>query len=100
MDILGLSGIHAALVITALGIAATNIVGWLKSEEGFNPRHVAASAVIGLTVGLFTVATELGAIKTGLGELEQLVIFIGLVGQIAGFDYFAKKGVNAIKKCE
>lgn len=98
MDILGLSGTQTALLITVIGVAATNLVGWLKSENSFDPRKTASSVIIGLTVGLFTVATELNAIKSSLGELEQLIIVVALVGQIAGFDYFTKKGITAIKK--
>lgn len=98
MDILGLTGTQAALLITVLGVAATNLIGWLRSEDSFDLRKTASSIIIGLTIGLFTVATELNAIKSTLGELEQLIIVAALIGQIAGFDYFTKKGIKAIKK--
>jgi len=81
-----------------LGISATNIVGWLKSDSSFDLRKTASSVIIGLTIGLFTVSTQLSAINTALGELEQLIVVVGLIGQLAGFDFFLKKGITAIKK--
>lgn len=99
MEILGLSPYIAAIVIAAIGVAATNLVGYLKSDGAFKPKKTVASVLIAVPVAILLVATELSVITIEAGnELAQLIIFIGLVAQVAGFDTFVKNAKAIVKK--
>lgn len=96
MDILGLTGTQAALAITIIGIAAINILGWLKGTNPFNPRQVAASAIIGFIGTLQLVIVQIDALgNIELTDLQQMAFTIGMIAQIMGIDYGAKAGLTA-----
>lgn len=99
MDIFGLAPFVAAIVFACIGIGATNTVAWLKSEKAFNPRNVAASAIIGFPTAVIIIGTELQVLaRVELTELEIGLTIIGLIAQVAGFDILAKNGAKVIKK--
>ena len=96
MYILGLTGIQAAIAITVLGMALVNIIGWLKSPDGFNPRQVAATALFGFIITIQAVIVEVDVLEgVELTELQQFAFIAGMIGQVMGFDYGAKAGLNA-----
>ena len=81
----------AAIVIAIAGIGLTNVVGWLKSGETFNPRNVATSVLIGFPASILFVATELQAMSAvDAAGLTGLIIIVGLLAQVAGFDTLVK----------
>lgn len=97
MDILGLTGLQAAIAITIIGMALVNIIGWLKSPEGFNPRQVAATALFGFIVTIQAVLIEVEVLEgVTLTEIQQFAFVVGMIGQVMGFDYGAKAGLNAV----
>lgn len=99
MQILGLEPYVAAILIGFIGVTATNVVGWLKNDGAFSPRHVAASVIISVPASLLFVATELSAISIPAGDdLAGLIVFTGLVAQVAGFDTLVKNAKKIIKK--
>lgn len=96
--VLGLEPYVAAVIIAFIGVAATNVVGWLKSDGAFNPRKVAASVIISIPASLLFVATELSVIQIPDGNgLAGLIVFTGLVAQVAGFDTLVKNAKTIIK---
>ena len=99
MEILGLSPYIVAIFVAALGVACTNIVGWLKSESKFNIKRSLSSAIIGLPVALIFVATELKIVASAnVSELEVMIIIAGLISQVAGFDILVKNSAKLITK--
>lgn len=96
MEILGLTGIQAAVFITVVGLALTNLVGWLKNPEAFKPRLVAASAILAAIVTLPIVSLTIGKLPDDMTELEQFAFIATYLGQVAGFDALAK-GFNKIR---
>lgn len=96
--VLGLEPHIAAVIIAFVGVAATTIVGWLKNDTAFSPRKVAASVVISIPASLLFVATELSVIQIPAGDgLAGLIVFTGLVAQVAGFDTLVKNAKTIIK---
>lgn len=98
MELLGMSGVQAAIVITILGLALANVVGWLKSGNKFDPRMAAASAIIAIVITIPTMAATIGAIPKELNDLEQLAFIMTFIGQVAGFDTLGKGMIRAGKK--
>ncbi len=96
MEILGLTGIQAALFITVVGLGLTNLVGWLKSPDTFKPRLAASSAIIAALVTLPIVSLTIGKLPDNMTELEQFAFIVAYLGQVAGFDALAK-GFNKIR---
>ena len=98
MEIFGLTGIQATVLIAVSGVILHNVVGWLKSTSSFNPRMTAASGILALFSALMLVAPQLEALPNDLSEIMQLQIFVSLIATIAGFDAMVKNGTNAIIK--
>ena len=96
MDILGLTGVQAALFITIIGLGLTNLVGYLKSPDSFKPRLAIASAILAAVVTLPTIAITIGKLPENMTELEQLAFIATYLGQVAGFDALGK-GMNKIR---
>ncbi len=92
MEILGLTPYVAALVIAFAGVGLINVLGWLKSGDARpNPKKVAASVLIAIPASILFVATELSVITIVGDELAELIVFVGLLAQVAGFDALVKK---------
>jgi len=98
MDIFGLDPYVAAIVIAVIGVALTNTVGWLKNDKVFLPRKVAASALIAVPASVLFVATQLQAIGNVEAGLTTLIVVVGLIAQVAGFDTLVKNAKAIIKK--
>lgn len=99
MNLFGLEPYLGALVIAVIGIAAATVFGWLsKPEASFDPRKVAASVIIGFPAATIVVATQLQAVvlPTGDGGITALLVVVGLIAQVAGFDTLVKTGAKAI----
>lgn len=100
-EILGMSIAIAAIVAAVGGIAARNIIGWLKATEEFNVRHAAASGGIAVIIGVPVIIAAFSAAFEGIeaiSEEAQLTLFLVQVAAIAGFDALAKGGVKAAVK--
>ena len=91
MDIFGLSPIVATLAIVFVGIALQNLLGWLKSKEGYDIRSALASTVIAFVVGITIIGPQIEAIQGQiLSDLSELTIVASLIASIAGFDVLTK----------
>lgn len=98
MQIFGLEPIVAAMLITAIGVALSVLLGWLKNDKSFNIRQAVASALIAFIVSIQLVIAELTVLPNDLPELALGGIFMGLVAQIAGVDSLAKSMAQAVSK--
>ena len=96
MDIFGLTGIQAIIVIAVSGVLLQNGIGWLKGGNSFDVRQAAASGIIAFFAALMIVGPQLEALPIDITEEAKFMFFIGLVAQIAGFDILAKNGVKAV----
>ncbi|MCV0398546.1 MAG: hypothetical protein K5785_00970 [Nitrosarchaeum sp.] len=94
MQVFGLEPHIASLAITILGITGSVILGWLKGGNEFNPRNVAASALIGFVISLSGVATAVGAIEV-TDPNAQLIVVAMLIGSVMGIDMGVKNGAKA-----
>jgi len=95
MEIFGLSPIVATITIVSLGVTLQNILGWLKSKEGYDTRSALASAIIAFVVGITIIGPQIEAIQDQmLSDLSELTIVASLIASVAGFDILAK---NAFK---
>lgn len=98
MQIFGLDPIVAAIIITAIGVSLSVLLGWLKNKEPFNIRQGIASGVIAFVVSMQLVIAQLSVLPAELPELVVGGIFAGLVAQIAGIDSLAKSAAQAVQK--
>ena len=98
MEIFGLDPIVAAIIITAIGVALSVGLGWLKNDQSFNIRQAVASGLIAFVVSIQLVIAELTVLPSDLPELALGGIFAGLVAQIAGIDSLAKSAAQAVQK--
>ena len=53
MEIFGLEPFVAAIGITAVGVALSVLLGWLKGTQAFNIKQVVASALIAFIVSMY-----------------------------------------------
>ncbi len=98
MEIFGLDPYIAAIVIAVIGVTLTNVIGWLKNDKTFQPRKVAASVLIAVPTAIIVVGTQLQAIGNVEPGLTALIVVIGLIAQVAGFDTLIKNTKALIKK--
>lgn len=98
MQVFGLEPIVAAILITAIGVFLSVLLGWLKSEKSFNIRQAVASALIAFIVSIQLTIAELTVLPDDIPELAIGAIFAGLVAQIAGIDSLAKSAAQAVAK--
>jgi hypothetical protein len=100
MEVFGLEPYLGALVIAIIGISAATIFGWLGTTGAYDPRKVAASVLIGFPAAIIVVATELSVITIpeGDGGLTALIVIVGLIAQVAGFDTLIKTAKTIISK--
>lgn len=97
MNIFGLEPYLGAIVIAIIGIALATVFGWLSKVGPYEPRKAATSVLIGFPAAIIIVATELQAITLPEdGGLTGLIIIVGLIAQIAGFDMLVKTGKEII----
>jgi len=91
----------AAITAGIAGVAATNIIGWLKNDGGFNIRNSVASGIIAFITAVPLTVTAFSAAFQGVESISQeaqLSIFVLQVGSIAGFDTLTKGGLKAAVK--
>lgn len=98
MDILGLEPVMAGILITAVGIALSVLLGWLKSTEVFNVRQTVASVIIGFVISAQVVITQLGLIPIEITSTELGVLLFALIAQVAGIDSLAKSAAKAVAR--
>ena len=88
----------AAIGITAVGVALSVLLGWLKGTQAFNVKQVVASALIAFIVSIQLVIAELTVLP---GDLDGLVIgsiIFALIAQVSGIDSLAKSAAQAVSK--
>ena len=91
MEIFGLSPVVATIAIVSLGVILQNLLGWLKSKEGYDIRSVSASAIIAFVVGITIIGPQIEVIQDQmLSDLSELTIVASLIASVAGFDILAK----------
>ncbi|MDH3339755.1 MAG: hypothetical protein OEL84_00565 [Nitrosopumilus sp.] len=91
MEIFGLSPVVATIAIVSLGVILQNLLGWLKSKEGYDIRSVSASAIIAFVVGITIIGPQIEVIQDQmLSDLSELTIVASLIVSVAGFDILAK----------
>ena len=91
MEIFGLSPVVATIVIVLMGVILQNLLGWLKSKEGYDIRSASASAIIAFVVGITIIGPQIEVIQDQmLSDLSELTIVASLVASVAGFDILAK----------
>ena len=99
MEVFGLSPVLATIIIVFTGVTLQNLLGWLKSKEGYDVRNGIASAIIAFVVGITIIGPQIEAIQDQmLSELSELIIFASLIASIAGFDTLTKNALKAANK--
>ncbi len=97
MEVFGLEPYLGAIVIAIIGIAAATTFGWLATVGAYDPRKAATSVLIGFPTALIVVATELSVITIpDDGGLTALIVTVGLIAQVAGFDTLIKTAKQII----
>lgn len=98
MELFGLDPFVAAVVITIIGVSASVLLGWLKSDNPINPRQIVASAIIAFVVSFQIVAAEISLLPDGIEQLALGMIVFALIAQVSGIDSLAKSGAKAAAK--
>jgi len=98
MLIFGLEPIIAAILLTAIGVSLSVLLGWLKNTKPFNIRQAVASALIAFIVSTQLGIAELTVLPDDLPELALGGIIFGLIAQVAGIDSLAKSAAQAVAK--
>ncbi len=101
MEILGMSIAIASVVAGVTGVAARNIVGWLKGGREFDVRNSVASGIIAFLIGVPVIVTGFQAAFSGTETIPaeaQLSLFVIQVAGIAGIDALSKGGLKAAIK--
>jgi len=98
MQVFGLEPIVAAILITAIGVFLSVLLGWLKNDKSFNIRQAVASALIAFIVSIQLAIAELTVLPDDIPELAIGAIFFGLIAQVAGIDSLAKSAAKAVAK--
>jgi hypothetical protein len=96
----GLEPYLGAIVIAIFGIAAATVFGWLSTTGKYDPRKAATSVLIGFPTAIVVVATELSVITipTTDGGITALIVVVGLIAQVAGFDSLVKTAKAIVTK--
>lgn len=98
MNVFGLEPIVAAILFTAIGVAGSVLLGWLKGTEKFNVRQSVASSIIAYVLSFQLVAATLGALPEGVADLALGMIIIAMIGTVAGIDSLTKSAAKAVLK--
>ena len=98
MQVFGLDPFVASIFITIIGVTASVVLGWLKGSDPFNPRQVAASAIIAFVVSYQIVAATVQQIPDGADNLTAGIIVMGLIAGVSGIDSLAKSATQAATK--
>jgi len=90
---------YPALAIAAIGVLAYTVLGWLKSDDSYDPRKSSASAIIAFVLGAPLVAAEMSVIDWAAADSNLAIIVVfGLIAQIAGIDRYVKSAVDVVRK--
>ncbi len=98
MEIFGLDPIVAAILLTAIGVSLSVLLGWLKGTEPIDIRQVVASGLIAFVVSIQLVIAELSVLPDDLAGLALGSIIFALMAQVAGIDSLAKSAAKAVSK--
>lgn len=98
MQVFGLDPFVAAIIITAVGVSTSVLLGWLKGTGPFNVRQVVASALIAFIVSIQLVIAELTVLPDDLAGLALGSIIFALIAQVSGIDSLAKSAAQAVSK--
>ena len=98
MEIFGLEPFVIAIAITAVGVALSVLLGWLKGTEAFNVKQVVASALIAFVVSIQLVIAELTVLPSDLDGLVLGSIIFALIAQVSGIDSLTKSAAQAVSK--
>jgi len=98
MQVFGLDPFVAAICITAVGVALSVLLGWLKGTRPFNVKQVVASALIAFVVSIQLVIAELTVLPDDLAGLALGSIIFALIAQVSGIDSLAKSAAQAVSK--
>lgn len=100
MQIFGLDPVIATIIFTIIGLSIQNILGWLKSETGFNVRNAVASAIIAFFTSVVAVGSVIGALPDNTDPLPMMLTIITVIGTVAGLDSLIKNGAKAAIKAK
>jgi len=98
MEIFGLEPFVIAIAITAVGVALSVLLGWLKGTEAFNVKQVVASALIAFVVSIQLVIAELTVLPSDLDGLVLGSIIFAMIAQVSGIDSLTKSAAQAVSK--
>jgi len=92
MDLLGLGVTGTAVLIALAGAGYANLLGKFTAPDGTKVKwkEVGKTFAIAIVVGIPLVAAAVANMEN-VSEEMQLVIFIGLINQIAGLDFGIKR---------
>lgn len=85
-----MSPIMAAIILPALGIAFSNILGWLNSGQKFDVKASIKSAILAIFTTIPTAVITLTALPESMTDLQQIAFVATYIGQAGGFDQFGK----------
>lgn len=98
MQVFGLEPIVAALLITAIGVILSVLLGWLKGSDSFNIKQAVSSALIAFIISVQLVIAELTVLPEDIPELAIGAILFGLIAQVSGIDSLTKSAAQAVAK--
>ena len=98
MQVFGLDPFVAAIMITAVGVALSVLLGWLKGTGPFNVRQVVASALIAFVISIQLVIAELTVLPDDLAGLALGSIIFAMIAQVSGIDSLTKSAAQAVSK--
>jgi len=97
MEILGLMPYQITIIIVIIGVTFHIVLGFLKSNEGVNPRKIASSAIIATISGLIIIGPQVSILPNDLPDEIMLSSLVALIAAVAGLDALTKKVVQIEK---
>lgn len=100
MQVFGLEPLVAAIIITAIGVSVSVLLGWLKGKEPFNIRMVVSSGLIAFIISIQLVIAELTILPDDIEQLAMGALLFGMIAQVGGIDSMAKSAAQAVAKAK
>ena len=87
LEVLTSTAFLDALILTVVGIALYNVVGWLKNTGKFELRKMVSTAIVAFVLSLPIIMTQLSLINLSeVGEVAVVLVVFGIIAQVAGIE--------------
>lgn len=92
-----MSPVQAAIILPSLGVAFSNILGWLNSGgQKFDAKASIKSGILAIFTTIPVAVIAITALPDTLDDLQKLAFVATFIGQAGGFDQFGKS-INKIR---